>query len=69
MCANTYVICKHGKSQHLGVWPLEQLERSNKNLLEFSPKRSNDELTYILPEGGIGGENGLCDQYILVEGI
>lgn len=64
-----YVLCKHGKSRYLAAWKLEDLDRSNKNLVEFyAPKRA-EELTYILPAGGIGGENGLKDQFVVVDGL
>lgn len=66
---NVYVLCKHGKSKYLAVWNLHELAQSNSNLREFSPKKGADGLVYILPEGGIGGENGLRDQFLIFEGI
>ncbi|KAG6442505.1 hypothetical protein O3G_MSEX002401 [Manduca sexta] len=66
---NVYVLCKHGKSKYLTVWNLADLERSNKNLMEFSPKKGADGLTYILPVGGIGGDDGLRNQFLIFEGL
>ncbi|XP_059058293.1 actin maturation protease [Achroia grisella] len=66
---NVYVLCKHGKSRYLAAWKLYDLEMSNKNLFEFSPQREGDGLMYILPEGGVGGENGLQDQFLMFEGF
>lgn len=66
---NVYVLCKHGKSRYLAVWNLFDLAKSNNNLMEFSPKKGADGLVYILPEGGIGGENGLRDQFLIFENI
>ncbi|XP_053613718.1 actin maturation protease [Plodia interpunctella] len=66
---NVYVLCKHGKSRYLAVWKLDDLDKSNKNLIEFSPKRGGEEWIYILPEGGVGGANGLKDQFLIYEGF
>lgn len=35
--------------------------------MEFSPKKESDGLQYALPEDGIGGENGLRDQFLIFE--
>lgn len=37
--------------------------------MEFSPKKVADELTYVLPDGGLGGVDGLRDQFIIYEYI
>ncbi|KAM3958089.1 actin maturation protease [Aphomia sociella] len=66
---NIYVLCKHGKSRYLAAWKLHDLYKSNKSLLEFSPQRGEDGLMYVLPDGGVGGENGLRDQFLLFEGF
>ncbi|XP_045502774.1 UPF0692 protein CG33108 [Colias croceus] len=66
---NTFILARHGKSKFLAAWPLEQLDRSNKNLQEFSPKKQDDGLLYILPEGGMGGERGLRDQFLMFTGL
>lgn len=66
---NVYVLCKHGKSNYLAAWNLYDLAQSNNNLYEFSPKKGTDGLVYILPEGGLGGENGLRDQFLIFEGF
>ncbi|GBP68231.1 UPF0692 protein CG33108 [Eumeta japonica] len=67
--SNVYILCKHGKSRHLSVWRIDELAMSNENLWEFSPNREEDNVTYILPECGIGGENGLRSQFIVIEGL
>lgn len=64
---NVYVLCKHGKSSYLAIWKLSTLAESNNNLWEFSPKKGTDGLIYILPVGGIGGEYGLRDQFLIFE--
>lgn len=64
---NVYVLALHGKSRYLAAWRLDDLGKSNKNLLEFSPKKELDGLQYALPEDGIGGENGLRDQFLIFE--
>ncbi|CAD0203735.1 unnamed protein product [Chrysodeixis includens] len=66
---NVQVLCKHGKSKYLAVWNLYTLALSNKNLYEFSPKKCADGLVYILPEDGIGGKDGLRDQFLIFEGF
>lgn len=66
---NIYVLCKHGKSKYLAIWKLADLDSSNKNLKEFSPKKGTDGSTYVLPDGGIGGEDGLCNQYLVFKGL
>lgn len=64
---NIYILCKHGKSKYLAIWALAQLDSSNKNLVELNPKKEGD--GYIIPEGGIGGEKGLRDQFLIIRGI
>lgn len=66
---NVYVLCRHGKSRYLATWTLEDLAKSNRNLWEFSPKKQEDGLLYVLPEGGVGGVNGLRNQFLLFNGI
>ncbi|CAG4931051.1 unnamed protein product [Parnassius apollo] len=66
---NVYVLCRHGKSRFLAAWTLNELHRSNANLWEFSPKKAEDGLLYMLPEGGIGGENGLREQFIMFNSL
>ncbi|VVC87666.1 UPF0692 protein CG33108 [Leptidea sinapis] len=69
MDSNVYVICRHGKSKHLCIWPIDLLHKSNENLLEFSPKKKDDGLTYVLPETGIGGADGLRAQFLMFDGL
>lgn len=64
-----YVIYRQGKSRHLSVWLLKNLENSNKNLYEISPRHFEENLFYVIPDGGIGGAYGLRDQYVLIEGL
>lgn len=66
---NVYVLCRHGKSRFLAAWTLDELDKSNRNLWEFSPKKQEDGLLYVLPEGGIGGENGLRGQFLIFNGL
>ncbi|KAJ2953074.1 hypothetical protein O0L34_g635 [Tuta absoluta] len=66
---NTYVFARHGKSRFVAAWRLDELERSNKNLKQFSPKKETDGMLYVMPEGGLGGENGLRDQFLIFEGL
>jgi hypothetical protein len=66
---NVYALCRHGKSRFLSAWDMDDLAKSNSNLWEFSPKKSDDGLAYVLPEGGIGGEDGLRDQFVMFEGL
>ncbi|CAH0400366.1 unnamed protein product [Chilo suppressalis] len=66
---NIYVISRHGKSRFLAAWNIQDLAKSNRNLWEFSPKRGVDGLKYILPEGGIGGKEGLRNQFLMFEGL
>ncbi|KAL4710214.1 hypothetical protein ACJJTC_005387 [Scirpophaga incertulas] len=66
---NIYVLCKHGKSKYLAAWTLKDLSESNSNLWEFSPKKLAEGLTYVIPEGDIGGENGLRNQFLILEGF
>lgn len=67
--SNIYIISRHGKSRFLAAWSIEDIAKSNKNLWEFSPRRGDDGLTYVLPEGGIGGKEGLRNQFLLIEGL
>ncbi|XP_034833815.1 actin maturation protease [Maniola hyperantus] len=66
---NVYVLCRHGKSRFLAAWTLDELDKSNKNLWEFSPKKQEDGLLYVLPDGGLGGENGLRGQFLIFNGL
>ncbi|GLV43334.1 uncharacterized protein CBL_03877 [Carabus blaptoides fortunei] len=63
---DTYVIARQGKSRYLGIWPLEELAKSNLQLNEFSPSRKHSNLTYKLPEDGIAGAKGLCGKCVLI---
>ncbi|XP_039757675.1 UPF0692 protein CG33108 [Pararge aegeria] len=66
---NVFVLSRHGKSRFVAAWTLAELDKSNKNLWEFSPKKQEDGLMYVLPEGGMGGKNGLKDQFLIFNGL
>lgn len=56
-----YVYALHGKSRHVALWNLDQLIKSNQNLMELGEERMNDGRSYLLPEGGVrAGLNGLA---------
>jgi hypothetical protein len=58
-----YVFTRHGKTSHLGLWSLRDLLRSNGNLVEVDPRRS-DPQEYVLPPGGL--EDGLQNKVVFV---
>uniref|UniRef100_U5EX61 Actin maturation protease n=1 Tax=Corethrella appendiculata TaxID=1370023 RepID=U5EX61_9DIPT len=64
-----YVIARHGKTKNLAVWQLSDLIRSNSNLTEFVQPVGHPNETFILPDEGIGGKNGLRSKFILIEGF
>lgn len=55
---------RQGKSRRMGIWSLDELQRSNDNLESLDPARASDGLTYVLPEGGV--KAGLASQFILL---
>lgn len=58
-----YVFTRHGKTSHLGLWSLRDLIRSNGNLVEVDPRRS-DPMEYVIPKGGL--EEGLRNKFLFV---
>lgn len=64
-----YVIARHGKTKNMAVWRLSVLGESNKNLFSFSPPASNPDLDYVVPDGDLGGPNGLRERAILVDNV
>lgn len=60
---------RHGKTLNLAVWRLDKLAASNSNLQEFAPPKSNPELNYKVPEGDLGGPEGLKNKTIVVRNI
>lgn len=64
-----HVIARHGKTRNMAVWSLAALSASNSNLMQFSAPISNPHLDYRVPEGDLGGPNGLREQSILVENV
>ena len=61
--ARLYVLARHGKSSHLGMWKFSDLLKSNDNLVEVDPKRTRPG-EYVIPEGGI--KDGLCGKALLL---
>ncbi|XP_065091481.1 actin maturation protease [Ochlerotatus camptorhynchus] len=62
-----YVFARHGKTKNLALWSIRNLARSNANLEEFCQPVGHPNETFILPEGGIGGCNGLRCKFIMIE--
>jgi hypothetical protein len=50
---NVYVFAKQGKSKYTGLWSLEDLLKSNDNLVEMDPKVPIEIDNPIVPAGGI----------------
>lgn len=61
-----YVLARQGKSKLIGIWPLKELAQSNAQLEKLAPFRTSDPMEYKLPEGGMGGPNGLKSQAVLL---
>ena len=61
--SNTWLFCRHGKTRHIGLWPLKDIVESNANLLElgqkFNPSNS------VIPNGGM--QHGLCGKAVLLK--
>lgn len=64
-----HVIARHGKTRNMAVWPLSKLAESNSNLMKFQPPASNPNAEYRIPDGDLGGSNGLREQVIVVENV
>lgn len=62
-----YVFARHGKTKNLALWSLRDLSRSNANLVEFCQPAGHPNEVFVLPEGGIGGINGLRCKFIMIE--
>lgn len=60
---DTWLFCRHGKSRHIGLWPLKDIVESNSNLLELEPDFNPDNC--VMPAGGI--QDGLCGKAVLLE--
>lgn len=63
---NFFVIARHGKARNIAFWRLKDLSQSNAQLNEFSPDRKYSNLTYILPENGLNGPQGISSFSILI---
>jgi len=61
--ANTWLLCRHGKSRHLGMWSLSAIKQSNANLKEPGPTRISE--NYVIPDGGL--VEGLCGKAVLLQ--
>lgn len=64
-----YVLARHGKSKYLAVWSLRDLSESNAGLVEFTKPKKYEKEEFLLPEGGIAGDDGLCQKCIIIKGI
>ncbi|XP_055606185.1 actin maturation protease [Uranotaenia lowii] len=62
-----YVFARHGKTKNMALWSLRDLAHSNANLFEFCQPSGHPEGVFVLPEGGIGGRNGLRNKFIVIE--
>uniref|UniRef100_A0A8D0BA34 Actin maturation protease n=1 Tax=Salvator merianae TaxID=96440 RepID=A0A8D0BA34_SALMN len=62
--AETFLISKQGKSGRYQLWNYTQLQESNAQLTDFSPKRAADGKVYIVPAGGV--REGLCGKAVLL---
>ncbi|KYO32270.1 hypothetical protein Y1Q_0015041 [Alligator mississippiensis] len=60
----TYLLAKQGKSWRYQLWGYGQLQESNAQLTDFSPRRAGDGKVYIVPAGGL--QEGLCGQAVLL---
>ncbi|XP_023175759.1 UPF0692 protein CG33108 isoform X2 [Drosophila hydei] len=64
-----YVVARHGKTRNLAVWSLVALSDSNANLVEFAHPKGHEDLTFLLPPGGIDGDLGLRKRSIVVTNL
>ncbi|XP_037954260.1 UPF0692 protein CG33108-like [Teleopsis dalmanni] len=64
-----YVFARHGKTNSVGLWSLEELSKSNANLREFEQPRAHPDCTFLIPPGGIAGNLGLNERAIIVKGL
>uniref|UniRef100_A0A8D2L7C0 Actin maturation protease n=2 Tax=Varanus komodoensis TaxID=61221 RepID=A0A8D2L7C0_VARKO len=62
--AETYLLAKQGKSCRYQLWSYAQVQGSNAQLTELSPKRAADGKVYIVPAGGL--REGLCGKAVLL---
>ncbi|TDG48003.1 hypothetical protein AWZ03_005621 [Drosophila navojoa] len=64
-----YVVARHGKTRNLAIWSLAALSESNANLVEFAQPKGHEDLTFLLPPGGIDGNLGLRERSIVVTNL
>ncbi|XP_065166812.1 actin maturation protease [Atheta coriaria] len=64
--AGLFVIAKQGKSLNVHIWDLEELSQSNQQLREYENEKSEFGFKYVMPEGGMGGLNGLCNRCVMI---
>nr|XP_033811210.1 UPF0692 protein C19orf54 homolog [Geotrypetes seraphini] len=62
--AEVYLLAKQGKSLRYQLWEYGTVSASNRQLVNFDPKRSADGKVYVLPEGGV--KTGLCGKLVLL---
>lgn len=60
----TYLLSKQGKSCRYQLWSYRQVQESNSQLTDFSPKRAGDGKVYVVPAGGL--QEGLCGKAVLL---
>ncbi|XP_077174799.1 actin maturation protease isoform X2 [Paroedura picta] len=60
----TYLLSKQGKSCRYQLWSYRQLQESNAQLTDFSPRRAADGKVYVVPAGGV--QEGLCGRAVLL---
>lgn len=53
----------------MDVWSLNDLSKSNTNLIEFAQPSNYPDAEFIVPEGGIDGKFGLKNKSIIIEGM
>lgn len=59
-----HVFARHGKSRYKGLWNWNTLRKSNENLEEIDPRRTQPG-EYVIPTPG-GIRKGLCSQVVVV---
>lgn len=62
--AEAYLLSKQGKSCRYQLWNYQQVQESNAQLTDFSPRRAADGKVYVVPAGGV--QEGLCGKAVLL---
>lgn len=63
--SDVFVYGVQGKSQHVGLWPLNRLLNSNANLRVVDPSREAEVDQYVLPQEGI--QQVLCNRIVVLQ--